>query len=310
MNDHSHIACAECNYNLMGIDLAGLCPECGTKIINNCFRCDYDLNGLDPKELCPECGLPIEHSIGRGAIAIADDDYLKKLHTGVFLVQTAIIIIVAQAIFGGLFGYLAATTATFSGLELVFDIAAQVVSLGASLMYLVGWYKFSTPCPLQGMFYTGSKARKLVRVTVVIAFCFALLQLIAQFSVAYAPNIQTAFVFIYIVLIGSYLVIFVRFIAEIMYVRWMAPLLKNKRVHKRATVLLWMGPIIIGAGLVAGIMTIFAGIMTIFIGFFTGILLLGVALAALVALIMYWNMLDWIRKDLKSIRQSNLARVA
>jgi hypothetical protein len=299
MTIHSNIACANCNYNLTGIDLAGLCPECGTKIINNCFKCDYNLEGLDPSELCPECGLPIEHSIGRGAIALADDDYLKKLHKGVFFIQTAIIFMVLQAMFGGIIGATAAMGTGTNQLDLFIQIGLQVVSLAVSLLYLIGWFKFSTACPLQGMFYTGSTTRKLVRFTVIASLIIVVLQLVSNIMFTISPNSGLFIMLIGIASIAWFVIFVIRFFAELFYVRWMAPLLMNKRVHKRTTTLLWMGPILFVSAIISGFMAIFISLMA-------GLLMLIIALSALVMLVMYWNMLDWIRKDLKAIRQSSL----
>ncbi len=298
MTNPSRLACSNCNYNLTGIDLSGLCPECGTKIINNCFKCEYNLEGLDPSELCPECGLPIEHSIGRGAIALADDDYLKKLHKGVFFIQTAIILMVLQAMFGGIIGATAALATGTNQLDLMIQIGLQVISVAVSLLYLIGWFKFSTECPLQGMFYTGSTARKLVRITVVASLIIVVVQLATNIMFTLSPATDLYVMLLGITSLAWFGIFIIRFFSELFYVRWMAPLLMNKRVHKRTTTLLWMGPILV----VSAILTFF---MAFLISLMAGLLMLIIALSALIMLIMYWNMLDWIRKDLKAIRLSN-----
>ena len=82
------------------------------------------------------------------------------------------------------------------------------------------------------------------------------------------------------VLLGvvSLLITIAYYIFQMLYIRWMATLLSNRKVYDRAKRLLWLGPLL----------------MTV------GLLLIG--LGPIIALVLYWNMLDWIRKDLKAIR--------
>lgn len=68
------------------------------------------------------------------------------------------------------------------------------------------------------------------------------------------------------------------FFAQMYYVRWLAPRIPSERVYKRAKLLTWLGPVI-----------------HIF-----GMLCMGIG--PLIALVLYWNMLEWVRKDIKALR--------
>jgi len=274
---HTHITCSHCDYDLTGIDLQGLCPECGESIITNCFQCDYDLAGLDHSGVCPECGFSIEGSIGRGELAKADPQYLAALHKGVFIIQAVIIVTVITVLIG-MFGGIAA--ALMGGINIgisqrAVDIIATIISLAFAIATFFGWWLFSTEDPAYSGSYDGSSARKLIRIMVVLGIVTTAINLVLDF---FPDGDVLAFVIIGIALIGV-VVSVVRFFAAMVYIKWMAPLMRNKKVYNRAKLLMWLGPVL----------------MTV------GILLLG--LGPLIALVLYWNMLDWIRKDLKSIRQ-------
>ncbi len=276
-DNQSNISCEHCNYNLSGIDLQGSCPECGKQIISKCFRCEYSLEGLDPAGPCPECGLPIEASIGRGELAKADPSYLKSLHKGVFIVQTAIILYILA-----LFGVIGVTfSAGMAGgiTPLWITLLSSVVGLLFSIAMMVGWWMFSAPQSQYTGSYTGSEARKLVRIMIIVAACFSVI----SFPLAFFQENNIILLISGLLGLVSLLISLVRFIAEMFYIRWMAPLIRNKKVYDRSKLLMWLGPVL----------------MTV------GILLVG--LGPIIALVLYWNMLDLIRKDLKAIRSAAIA---
>jgi hypothetical protein len=76
-----------------------------------------------------------------------------------------------------------------------------------------------------------------------------------------------------------------QFFAAMLYIKWLATRLPSPRAEKRAKLMLWLGPVL-----------------------YTGGLLL-VGLGPLIALIMYYNLLEWVRKDLKAIRAGGVAHV-
>jgi hypothetical protein len=67
-----------------------------------------------------------------------------------------------------------------------------------------------------------------------------------------------------------------QFFASMIYLRWLAPRLPDDRVFKRAKMLMWLGPLLMTVG---------------------AFILIG----PLVALVLYYNLLNWVRLDLKRI---------
>ena len=278
---HTHISCSHCDYDLTGLDLQGTCPECGESIISTCFGCDYDLTGLDHSGVCPECGFLIEGSIGRGELAGADPSYLEKLHKGVFIVQVAIIVWILNIFAGFILG--AINGASGNPLPASVTIGLAVVLFAVTTAFIIGWWLFSTTEQAYTGSYGGNKERKLVRFILIIAFAFALINAVVSFLPQSIYDNPIFLIFVLIFFAISLGVTVVRFFAEMLYIKWMAPLMRNKKIYNRAKLLMWLGPVLMTFGL----------------------LLIG--LGPLIALVMYWNMLDWIRKDLKAIRQHNQA---
>lgn len=241
-----------------------------------CFRCEYDISGIDHASVCPECGLPVGVSVGESLLSECDPTYLRSLHSGVFLIQTAIIILMLNAmaniganIFTGIQG-----AAQSPAVLWLFSI----IGLAATVMLLMGWWRFSAPNPQHdGGRYDGGEARRYVRVLLFVALVIAVLQLITLFL----PPVGLVGLFVVALGLIGLATGVARFFCEMYYVRWVAPLIPSRRVYRRAKLLMWLGPVL----------------MTV------GLLLIG--LGPLIALVMYWNMFDWIRKDLKRIRSES-----
>ncbi|XVJ60938.1 MAG: hypothetical protein HEQ23_16730 [Tepidisphaera sp.] len=108
---HPH-QCLGCGYDLTGIAVDAMCPECGINVADSlpaslappisadtvvasphpqpCFRCFYDLRGVPMLSPCPECGLPVADSLRTLKLHFADPRYLERLRSGLRLVRRSI----------------------------------------------------------------------------------------------------------------------------------------------------------------------------------------------------------------------------
>lgn len=168
------------------------------------------------------------------------------------------------------------TTAIVNSVSVV-DVGLQLVSLMIGLAIAYGRWHFSEPDPGLTGRYDGGQPRQIVRVCVVISVIGSLLSF-AVYLLAWltGSDLLAGIVLLLIGLISG-LAGIVAFFAQMLYVRWLAPRLPNAAVYKRAKTLMWLGPVL----------------------YTVGLLLLG--LGPLIALVLYWNMLDKVRKDLKQI---------
>lgn len=251
-----------------------------------CLNCGYDLAGLSAEDRCPECGSPVERSL-RGAMLIySSPEYLKKLHTGLFLIQLGIILTVLLTVVGAFVGIFAAAAgfgaapggggAAAGTAVNAFTLASSLLGIGVAFVSLAGWWLFTTPDPALSQQETGKSARLWVRGAVVARAAMSVVQLVAPFALAALP-----FVAILLGLVGA-IVWAVQFFAAMLYLRWLAPRLPSGDVDRRAKRFMWLGPLlyIVGSLIIIG---------------------------PLIALILYYNLLDDVRKRLKRIRQDQEA---
>ena len=245
-----------------------------------CLRCGYNLRGLSEDGVCPECGAPVARSLVGDLLVYSSPDYKASLHRGVALILMAIIaeILLVVASVG---------VAVTAGMGVAGSMGAlpallQVASLAASIALVAGWWMFSAPDPAMLGSKKGDTPRKIVRIVLVIQLASTLVSTAAQTVPASLNNPLNAGL-VYGLGIASTIAFIVGFFAQMLYVKWLAPRLPSERVFKRAGTLLWLGPVLYTVGAL--------------------LLLLG----PLIALVLYWNMLDWVRKDLKRIRAEQVA---
>ncbi len=240
-----------------------------------CKQCAYDLSGLDGGGMCPECGLPIERSLTDDLLEHSSPAYLTALHKGVVLVLAAIIIKLILVIGGIAIGMALSLNQVNPTLFIQINYGLDFL---ASIMLATGWWMFSAPDPAYTGRLDGSTARQIVRITIVIVAGIAAVVLPMRYMTI---NSTTGALVLIVGVLGfiSLVAWATGFFAAMLYIRWLAPRIPDRRAFNRAKMLMWAGPLLYTVGTLC------------------------VGLGPLVALILYWNMLDWIRKDLKEIRR-------
>lgn len=285
MADPTHINCLSCNYNLVGIDLAGLCPECGNRILEKCFWCDYDLTNTAPEANCPECGVPAIGSIGDGILATAPDAILTTIYKGLRLATALIPISILWIIVVGFIiaRYLINLDST------IFDFWLALLLLVSKLLILAmifGWWKLASPIPGLPKSIAGSPQRKFLSITLIVFASIIAISIPISFIPTNpdpaAPSELIGYLKIGIGLAGL-LSLIVFYFAQLWYMQWFTKLIKNQMMHKRAKYMIWLGPLI----MVVGSMILFIG--------------------PIIVLVLYWDMLEHLRKDLKAIRKHKTA---
>ena len=107
-----------------------------------CLVCGYDLAGLDVAGVCPECAKPIEHSLRGNLLRYASQDYVRTLRRGAVLVFVAWLI----AVFGDLIAGIATVALRMLGVTSI-AIVDVLFDVGKVAAMLVGWWMLSSPDP-------------------------------------------------------------------------------------------------------------------------------------------------------------------
>lgn len=277
------VACVKCRYHLAGLLPTGVCPECGAPCAESmgnpaaaCGTCGYSLQGLDPAGVCPECGTPCEHSLRGNLLVFTGEAYFKSLRLGVSLILNAILLLIL-AVVAMVFSMFAMRGTP--GLPAIL----QGVLLALNLMFLYGWWRFSTPDPAYTGARTGADARTVVRIATLVMAALAVGSTALEIMSPAAARAATPLAAASIVGMGLTLATFAaqatQFFAGMLYVKWLAPRLPDRLIYDRARRNMWLLPILNTVG-----------ILLIWLG-------------PLFALILYWNHLDLVRKRLKQINQ-------
>lgn len=131
-----------------------------------CLGCGYDLQGLASSGVCPECRAPVLRSLGANLLQYSSLDFLKSLKQGCALLVCSFGATIASSLFA--IGLDLITGSLFGSARSVAFINVGLTSL-SSLMCGLGWWILSSPDP--GLFGEdpANKARKSLRVVVVVS---------------------------------------------------------------------------------------------------------------------------------------------
>jgi hypothetical protein len=280
-----------------------------------CVRCGYELFGLDAGGQCPECGAPVRISLRGGRLEFCGEEYLRSLHRGAVAAQAALIASVAAVVVPALYEMIqfmqqvaaaAASTATTAVASATTTARAfhlpTTTQLGfdlvASLISIYGWWCLTERDPGQRSKSGGEGARRLIRVTIILnggaalllftmhvlgavtgSPVLSLLQRLGATGRLQTQDMQVILLLLMVMGLGllSLVAWVASFYAALNYLRWLAPRVPDGRIHRQAARLMWLGPLLYLGG---------------YLCFYIG---------PLVAMLLFYIMLDWLRRDLKAI---------
>jgi len=215
--------------------------------------------------------------------------YLLQLRRGALIVVfslNAVGIAVVAAILGTISFFSGAVASGTVGFALV--ICASVLFIASFVLYVIGWFLISPTDP--GARDTPGKARpqRFVRATTFLMMAGAVAYVLYMLIVAYvfaasqiplssvaATSLQALGIFLQW---GNPAAWALQYLAAALYLRWLSERVPNATVYKRASRLMWIGPLLMLAS-------------------FT-------VIAPIIALGLLYNLVTSIHEDLKRITQS------
>lgn len=130
-----------------------------------CRRCAYDLVGLDVGGVCPECGKPIEQSLRGDLLRDADVEYVRTLEQGVLLVLLGVYATFTSHVITWSLVVVARSTGAPAWAAPVIRTSSLLALFAAACLSVWGWWRFSEPDPGLGSGDRSQRARLLVRIT-------------------------------------------------------------------------------------------------------------------------------------------------
>ncbi|MBK9188343.1 MAG: hypothetical protein IPM33_05240 [Phycisphaerales bacterium] len=248
---------------------------------SNCVQCSYNIRGLPISGKCPECGTPVELSLRGVLLQYASTEYLDTVRAGLSLVLNGILLYIVVTIltFLGTIVFASVLGGGWSG----YTLALTIVSFGVHGIILFGYWKYTEPDPGFVGRNLPDTARRVVRVAVVIQAGAAVIQLVTVLGgSAGSPAAPVVSVIAFLGGLLAFAAWIMGFFGIMRHTDWMARRIPDVFVINRIRLYIWLLPVIAVAGSI--------------------VLLLG----PLIALIMYWNLLDRMRKHLKAIRATGL----
>jgi hypothetical protein len=241
-----------------------------------CLSCGYNLKGLDAAARCPECAAPVANSLQGNLLRYSKPQYLAILHRGVLLIQAAIIIqfltffiLVPAVSFLGL-----ARAGRFSSVVIASAPSFQTAVLTATgVVSIIGWWMFSWPDPAIGERDEGTTARRVVRATIIIQAAATMASMAGRLNFMQGAS-DVVEILVAMLNIAAIIAWLVWFFAAMSYIKRVAPRIPSERIYRRARLLTWLCPLLV----------------------------LVVCIGWLIDPILYYNLLNSIRRELKAIR--------
>ncbi|MCA9294162.1 MAG: hypothetical protein KDA20_10150 [Phycisphaerales bacterium] len=267
-----------------------------------CGRCAYSLKGLNIAQLCPECGTPARPSVMGGRLEAASPAYVTRLYHGAICVSvaTALIIVLGlvQVVTGVISAFGLVPTAVQVGLSIL-ALVASIVGFAGLVLFLIGWWVLTAPDPVRRAAMLKDRARKTTRAGVLL-LCSMPIAIAIGVGISVVGLAIGALLAVFLVLgaaLATFAGLFVHYYGSLNYLIVLSERLDPGTIAVRATRLMWLGPLLM----------ILGSCPSLLLGGTPGIAQsIGLVLVAapVVAWVLYWVLIEELRQGLKDVRQA------
>lgn len=243
----------------------------------SCIKCGYNLRGQAISAMCPECGTAVGDSMRGVLLQFAAPEYRATILKGHSWVLNGILVYILVMVLGVGLGMVSGMGGgQIAGVELVL----AGVGMAVNVWIFLGYLKLTEQDPQFTASEKQDSARQIVRIAAIVSIALGALGAMLQLLMIAGTGISIALIagLAAVVGIGGLIAWAVQFFAMMNYTRWLAGRVPDAWIVKRSRTYRWLLPVLATVGALA------------------------VGLGPLIALILYWNLLDRMRKHLKSIQ--------
>lgn len=264
-----------------------------------CIQCGYLLEGLAIAGKCPECGTDVALSLREPTLASSSPEYIRTLKSGLSLVLNGLLLMVLTYI-------MLVPARVMLGPSMETMLVAGVVVAGVMLilwaLILLGYWRMTVPDPAQVAQERNASARRLLRGTVIVWIVWQILSVVQWGLEELMGPVLVLQIYQVVAPILFLVTVVVHVVVAMQYARWLGTRVPDQRLVRRAHRYRWQLP-----GLLALTVAAFVGLLLVgttgmrAFGALMPLALIVMLLCPLIALIMYWNLLDRLRKHVKAI---------
>lgn len=264
-----------------------------------CRRCGYNLRGLELDGICPECGALVRVSLIGDFLAAADPAHITRLFRGAILVEVTFYIYVLVSCVASPIALAIAVPRAASGLS---GALLSVLHLALALLAILGWWLVSSPDPGRMPGSRGDALRRALRLCLILSACFTL---IATFGTAIGSITSDPALSVLLVRGGAVLgacTWLVQYFASTAYVRVLALRIPSPELASTARSNIHMPLWTFGLGVPFAVITALVGVSVPAMVLLTILCLAAMAIASLVWFIWYCSMISGLRDRLDTVR--------
>ena len=325
----SYVACVRCGYDLRDIDLDSLCPKCATTVRQSvggpgiardglitfdvpCGRCGYSLKGLNIAQVCPECGTAARPSVIGAKLEAASPRYVAMLHHGSVCVLVATVLMVlagaVQVLLGVLGAFVTPTSTMLTGMGVI-GLLVGIASLAAVILFMVGWWILTARDPVRRESLHRDRARRTTRVGILLLFSvpIALVMGIGLTMIGWAIGAILALMLIAGSAVATLAGLIIQYFGSLNYISGLSErMARGDAIADLAKVMMWAGPLLMIGGACPGSLLQSAGRPSMSLG------LIGAAflMMPVAAWVMYWVLMERVRRSLKEVRVMQRGEIA
>ncbi|MHC5113548.1 MAG: hypothetical protein ACYTGP_03870 [Planctomycetota bacterium] len=215
-----------------------------------CRACGYNLHGLDLAGMCPECSAPIRHSLRGDLLQYGDLSWLERLRTGLLWIVVGII--AQNLIFLGLLIVSVILSAAGSAGATSVLVGFGLAMGGVSLVYVIGVWQATEREPRLAESEPPMSARRLARLGIVTGLVGTPLQALWQqggsgWFANVAPGVTAVFV-VFITVLGVFVI--AGWVAFLVHLRRLALRIPGPRLARHARIVMFGYAFYMSVGLI------------------------------------------------------------